>query len=46
MWEELLQKFNAENGPRYYELKAAITNCKKRDTSEVTYFAKLKKIMG
>lgn len=28
MWDELLQRFHAKNGPHYYELKAAIMSRK------------------
>lgn len=44
MLEELLQRFLAENGTWYYELKAAIMNCKQKGISMATYFSKLKKL--
>lgn len=44
MWDEMLQRFGAENGPRYYELKAAIINCKHKGIYVATYFANLKKL--
>lgn len=46
MLEELLQRFLAENGTWYYELKAAIMNCKQKGISMATYFSKFEETMG
>lgn len=44
MWDELLYRFRVEDGPRYYELKAAIMSCKHKGTSLAAYYAKLKNL--
>jgi hypothetical protein len=46
LWKDIKERFSIVNGPRIQQLKAELVECKQKGLTIVTYYGKLKKIVG